>query len=143
MNRVTDFWLNDRRQDIALGGMSLAAQREVLDELQASRERERELEAALGDPEGAWSAKMMREVAERAAQILQPVADQGATPRGVWVGNIARALDRAIADAYREVGLVGDHPGLRLQAKLLLTRLRADVRAALEPITTRTKEARS
>lgn len=142
MTRASDFWISDRAHDLELGGWPLKMQAEVLAELQASRARERELEQALGDPQGVWTEKTMRAVAERAAQILPPVERQLSEPKGVWLGNLARAIDRAIADAYREVGLVGDHPGLRLQAKLLLMRMRADVRAAVEPAP-QTSSARS
>jgi len=136
MNRANDFWVSDRAHDLELGGWSLKLQREVLEELQASRARERELEEALSNPTAAWHEKTVQAVAERAAELLPPVEPQGVMMKSVWIGRLARAIDRALYVAAGEVGLIGDHPGIRLAAKIHLPQLRADVRAAIGPRTT-------
>ncbi len=119
MNRASDFWITDRHQDIALGGMTLELQRQVLAELDASRAREKELEAKLAEPGTLWSQDTARRVAELASADL---------PTGkVYVGGASAAIDRAIHAALARLGIIGDHPGLRTAAKVRLIRLREDL----------------
>jgi hypothetical protein len=133
MSRASDFWMTDRAHDLELGGWPLKMQHEVLLELRASRERERELMAALSDPSSGWYEKTVRAVARKAAELLPPVEERGTMMQSVWIGRLARAIERAIHAACADVGLIGDHPGIRWRAKVLLTELRADVRSAVAP----------
>lgn len=123
MTRASDFWIADRRHDLELGGMSLTLQRELFAELEASRARERELEAKLAEPGTLWSQETAKRVAQLASAQL-PVGKQ-------YLGGLNSAVDRAIAVAIANTGLIGDHPGLRTSAKVLLVRMREDFRAPL------------
>ncbi len=120
MSRAGDFWIADRRQDIALGGMTLLQQTQVLDELDATREALKAAEAKLAEPGTLWN----RETAQRVAQI----ASERLTPGATYYGGLVAAANREIHYAIARIGLIGDHPDLRIAARAALIRMRPDFR---------------
>ena len=123
---ASDFWMSDCAEDVQRGGMTLARQREVVEELQWARDRLKSLEQQLLS--SAASRGTAGQLAEQAYRLMPELSRTDYRMRGVWIAAVASAVDRAVHEAIRAAGFIGDHPGLRAAVKAALVRMRPEFR---------------